>query len=291
VSERRAAGLLRVHRSSVRYRSVRRDQGPLLMRLRELAAARVRFGYRRLTVLLRREGWRVNAKRVYRLYCEEGLTVRTKTRSKAALRQRRPLATARMPNERWSMDFVHERLVDGRWVRILTVVDQFTRECVLLAAAGRFRGESVGEALEAALRVRGKPVSITVDNGAEFASRALDAWVYRHGILAGGLQPGPAPQRTGRPRPGGVCRRLVVASPARYARGRGDDHGNHPVTGGSHLSLQGLARPQKTAISATPRPNTLVSSGTKLGSGSHGQELTLSLDLLSGRRSHRRSLA
>jgi putative transposase len=190
VSERRAAGLLRVHRSSVRYRSVRRDQGPLLMRLRELAAARVRFGYRRLTVLLRREGWRVNAKRVYRLYCEEGLTVRTKTRSQAALRQRRPLATARMPNERWSMDFVHERLVDGRWVRILTVVDQFTRECVLLAAAGRFRGESVGEALEAALRVRGKPVSITVDNGAEFASRALDAWVYRHGIELQFTRPG-----------------------------------------------------------------------------------------------------
>lgn len=179
-----------MHRSSVRYRSTRRDQGPLLMRLRELAAARVRFGYRRLTVLLRREGWRVNPKRIYRLYCEEGLAVRTKSRSKAALRQRRPLAMARRPNERWSMDFVHERLMDGRWVRILTVVDQFTRECVLLAAAGRFSGEHVGEALEAGLRARGKPLSITVDNGAEFASRALDAWAYRYGIELHFIRPG-----------------------------------------------------------------------------------------------------
>ncbi len=160
------------------------------MRLRELAAARVRFGYRRLTVLLRREGWRVNAKRAYRLYCEEGLAVRTKSRSKAALRQRQPLATAHRPNPRWSMDFVHERLVDGRWVRILTVVDQFTRECVLLAAAGRFSGERVGEALEAALRARGKPLSITVDNGAEFAGCALDAWAYRYGIELHFIRPG-----------------------------------------------------------------------------------------------------
>ena len=190
MSERRAVGLFRVQRSSVRYRSLRRDQSPLLMRLRELAAARVRFGYRRLTVLLRREGWRVNPKRVYRLYREEGLTVRTKSRSKAALRQRRPLAKARRPNERWSMDFVHERLVDGRWVRILTVVDQFTRESVLMAAAGRFSGEGVGEALETALQARGKPLSITVDNGAEFVSRALDAWVYQHGIELQFIRPG-----------------------------------------------------------------------------------------------------
>ena len=114
------------------------------MRLRELAAARVRFGYRRLAVLLGREGWKVNAKRIYRLYREDGLTVRTKRRTRAALRQRRPLAGARRPNERWSMDFVHDRLTDGRWFRILTVVDQFTRECVLLAAEGAYNGDKVG---------------------------------------------------------------------------------------------------------------------------------------------------
>lgn len=160
------------------------------MRLRELAASRVRFGYRRLAVLLRREGWRVNAKRVYRLYTEDGLTVRTKRRTKAALRQRRPLAAARRPNERWSMDFVHDRLTDGRWFRILTVVDQFTRECVLLAAEGAFNGDKVGRALEPAMRMRGAPASITVDNGSEFASRALDAWAYRYGVELQFIRPG-----------------------------------------------------------------------------------------------------
>jgi hypothetical protein len=104
------------------------------MRLRELAANRVRFGYRRLTVLLKREGWRVNAKRIYRLYTEEGLTVRTKYRKKAASRSRMPQGLATAPNQRWSMDFVSDRFVDDRWFRVLTVVDQFTRECLLLYA-------------------------------------------------------------------------------------------------------------------------------------------------------------
>ena len=100
------------------------------MRLRELAAARVRFGYRRLTVLLRRDGWRVNAKRIYRLYTAEGLTVRTKAADRARVPQ--PEATA--PNQRWRMDFMRERVADGRWFRTLTFVDQFTRECLCLLA-------------------------------------------------------------------------------------------------------------------------------------------------------------
>ena len=104
------------------------------MRLRELAAARVRFGYRRLTVLLRRDGWRVNAKRIYRLYTAEGLTVRTKHRTKAAGRARVPQPGATAPNQRWSMDFMSERVADGRWFRILTVVDQFTRRTHRAAA-------------------------------------------------------------------------------------------------------------------------------------------------------------
>ena len=97
------------------------------MRLRELAACRVRFGDRRLTVLLRRDGWRANAKRIYRLYTEEGLMVRTKIRVRAARRHHVPTAVATVPNQRWSMDFMSERVADGRWFRILTVVDQFTR--------------------------------------------------------------------------------------------------------------------------------------------------------------------
>lgn len=160
------------------------------MRLRELAASRVRFGYRRLTVLLKREGWAVNAKRIYRLYSEEGLTVRTKQRKKAASHQRVPQGLATRPNHRWSMDFVSDRLVDGRWFRVLTVVDQFTRECLLLLADSSLSGEKVAAALECVVGDRGGPKSITVDNGSEFASRAMDTWAYRHGIQLDFIRPG-----------------------------------------------------------------------------------------------------
>jgi len=134
------------------------------MRLREVAAARVRFGYRRLTVLLRREGWCVNAKRIYRLYTEEGLTVRTKIRVRAARRTRVPQAVATAPNQRWSMDVMSARVADGRWFRILTVVDQFTRECLCLLADQSLTGEKVTQALEPVVAQRGAPRAITVDN-------------------------------------------------------------------------------------------------------------------------------
>ena len=177
-------------RASLQYRSRRDPQEALRMRLREVAAARVRFGYRRLTVLLRREGWRVNAKRIYRLYTEEGLTVRTKHRTKAAGRARVPHPEATAPNQRWSMDFMSERVADGRWFRILTVVDQFTRECLCLLADQSLTGEKVTQALEPVVRQRGAPRSITVDNGSEFASRVMDAWAYRQGIQLACIRPG-----------------------------------------------------------------------------------------------------
>jgi putative transposase len=141
------------------------------MRLRELAASRVRFGYRRLTVMLRREGWRVNAKRIYRLYTEDGLAVRTKVRKKIARRMRVPLVKATRPNEKWSMDFVAARLLDGRWFRVLTVVDQFTRECLLLLADSSLTGQKVALALSQVVAERGAPVSITVDN--ELSKKAM----------------------------------------------------------------------------------------------------------------------
>jgi putative transposase len=177
-------------RASLRYQGHRDPQDALRMRLREVAASRVRFGYRRLTVLLRREGWRVNAKRIYRLYTEEGLTVRTKHRTKAAGRARVPQPGATAPNQRWSMDFMSERVADGRWFRILTVVDQFTRECLCLMADQSLTGEKVAEALEPVVMHRGTPRSITVDNGSEFASRVMDAWAYRHGIQLDFIRPG-----------------------------------------------------------------------------------------------------
>ena len=130
LSEKRACGLIGITRWINRYQSRRDPQIELRMRLRELAGSRVRYGYRRLTVLLRREGREINAKRVYRLYREERLQVRTTKRAKRAANVRVPLTGAARANQRWSMDFVSDRFADGRWFRILTVVDQYTRECL-----------------------------------------------------------------------------------------------------------------------------------------------------------------
>jgi putative transposase len=160
------------------------------MRLRELAASRVRFGYRRLTVLLRREGWAVNAKRIYRLYTEDGLAVRTKLRRKIARRQRVPLQRATRPHERLSMDFVSNRLLDGRWFRVLTVVDQFTRECLVLLVDSSLTGTRVAQTLSEIVAERGAPISITVDNGTEFQSKAMDLWAYQHGVQLDFIRPG-----------------------------------------------------------------------------------------------------
>lgn len=160
------------------------------MRLRELAASRVRFGYRRLTVILRREGWRVNPKRIYRLYTEDGLTVRTKLRKRLARRSRVVTPKATRPNQKWSMDFMRARLLDGRWFRVLTVIDQFTRECLALVADGALNGHRVALALSQVITERGAPESITVDNGSEFASKAMDAWSYQYGVQLEFIRPG-----------------------------------------------------------------------------------------------------
>jgi putative transposase len=179
-----------INRATMNHRSRRDPQTALKMRLRELAASRVRFGYRRLTVMLRREGWRVNAKRIYRLYTEDGLAVRTKVRKKIARRARVPASAVTRPNEKWSMDFVAARLLDGRWFRVLTVVDQFTRESLLLLADSSLNGQKVALALSVVVAERGAPISITVDNGSEFYSRAMEAWAYQHGVQLDFIRPG-----------------------------------------------------------------------------------------------------
>jgi len=142
-------------------------------------------------VLLRREGWKVNAKRIYRLYTEEQLIVRTKLRRKIARRQRGSMAMATGSNQCWSMDFMSDKLADGRSFRILTVVDQFTRECVCLQADRGMTGMHVVKALEGAKVGRGKlPASITVDNGTEFSSRVLEAWVMANDVQLCFIRPG-----------------------------------------------------------------------------------------------------
>ncbi len=190
MSQRRAARLIPVDRMTLRYTHHRDPQEALRVRLRELAGSRVRYGYRRLTVLLKREGWEVNAKRIYRLYTEEGLIVRTQRRRERAQRQRLPQGQAVRRNEKWSMDFVAQRLPDGRWIRVLTVVDQYTRECLSLHADTALSGEKVAAALDKIVASRGAPKSITVDNGTEFASKAMDLWAYSNGVHLDFIRPG-----------------------------------------------------------------------------------------------------
>ena len=136
MSQRRASRLVSLGRSTFCYESQAEDLSALRMRLKELAMVRVRYGYRRLTILLQREGWPVGQRRVYRLYRQENLLVRTKTRRKRVARIRVPLRGAERANQRWSMDFMSDRLMDGRAFRVLTIVDQFSRECPLLATHG-----------------------------------------------------------------------------------------------------------------------------------------------------------
>lgn len=191
ISERRSCRLVRASRSAMRYRSVRPRQEPLRARLRELATVRVRSGYRQLHTFLRREGWLVNHKRVYRLYIDEGLALkrrRPKRHRSAVPRMSRPVPEG--PNEWWAMDFIHDTLVDGRTIRILTAVDVYSRECVALEAAVTFRGTTVAEVLDGVRVARALPDRISVDNGTEFTSKALDHWAYWNGVRLDFSRPG-----------------------------------------------------------------------------------------------------
>ncbi len=160
------------------------------MRLRELAAARVRYGYRRLHVLLQREGWHVNHKRVYRLYRLEELSLRLKTRKKriSALRVMQPPAQA--PNEHWSMDFMTDSLYDGRRFRILTIVDNMSRESPAIEVDVSLPSIRVVAVLERLAQTHGLPKVIYVDNGPEFVAKALDTWAHRHGVKLAYSRPG-----------------------------------------------------------------------------------------------------
>jgi len=163
----------------------------LRIRLRDLAGIRIRYGYRRLHVLLRREGWLVNHKLVYRLYVEEGLILRRKgprRRKSCAVRMERPAAQG--TNDSWSMDFMSDQLLAGRRFRVLTLVDNFSRESLALRARERFRGEDVVQVLEQVSAQRGFPKSIRVDNGPEFISKSLDWWAYFNQVKLDFSRPG-----------------------------------------------------------------------------------------------------
>jgi putative transposase len=182
---------LAFERSSVRYVSHRSDQTPLIMRIRDLAATRTWYGYFRSYILLRRGGWLVNHKRVYRLYREDGLSLRLKRPRRnvsAANRERQPAASA--ANEMWSMDFVSDALFDGRRLRALTVVDAFNREALAIEVDQGIKGEQVVAAMTRISSSRGAPRTIRVDNGPEFISKALDRWAYENGVTLDFSRPG-----------------------------------------------------------------------------------------------------
>jgi len=176
VSERRACSALGADRTSVRYRSCRADDVSARTRLRELASIRRRFGYRRLHILLKREGIVMNHKKLRRLYREEHLQVRRRGGRKRALGVRAPLAVPQGPDQRWSLDFLSDAMIDGRRFRILAIVDDFTRECLALVADTSLSGLRVARELDAVIAIRGCPATIVSDNGTELTSMTMLRW-------------------------------------------------------------------------------------------------------------------
>ena len=190
LSERRACKIVGLCRSSCRYQAKPSNDAEIRARLRELAEQRRKFGAPRLHTLLRREGYLINHKRTERLYREEGLSLRRKKRRKRGSHLRVVLAGPGRVNQHWSMDFVADSLFNGRRLRILTVVDDFSKECPVLEVDHSLTGKRVTRVLERVALTRGLPEVITVDNGPEFISKALDAWAYANGVKLNFIQPG-----------------------------------------------------------------------------------------------------
>ncbi len=190
-SQRQALRVVRMSASTYLYVSQRKDENVLKSRIKEITDTRVHYGYRRVHVMLRREGHMDNVKRVYRLYREEGLSLRLKRprRNKAAQR-RQPKQLAHAINQIWSMDFVADALFDGRKLRMLTVVDLFTRECLAIEVGQSLKGEDVARVLTAITEARGLPCTIKSDNGSEFISKVMDKWAYERGVELDFSRPG-----------------------------------------------------------------------------------------------------
>ena len=182
LSERRACKLAMLDRSTFQYPKQSDGDRRLRARLRDLANERRRFGYRRLLILLEREGWTVNHKKVYRLYREEGLAVRRRRGRKRALGTRRPIIVPDRVNQRWSLDFVSDALADGRRFRSLCVVDDFSREALAVVVDTSLSGVRVARELDTVIRRRGRPDTIVSDNGTELTSHAILRWTQTTGV-------------------------------------------------------------------------------------------------------------
>jgi len=189
-SQRRACALARIDPRVYRYRSKRPDDTAIRKRLRTLASERRRFGYRRLHILLRREGFEINKKKLYRLYREERLTVRKRGGRKRALGTRAPMTIPHGPNQRWSLDFVFDALTDGRRFRILCVIDDFSRECLATVVDNSISGIRVARELDQIISRRGRPLMVVSDNGTELTSNAILKWQEERGVEWHYIQPG-----------------------------------------------------------------------------------------------------
>lgn len=190
LSRTRACGLFGLSRSTYYYAEHGREDGPLRLALKEAAAKRRRWGYRRLAVAVRRQGFRDNLKRIWRVYREAGLQVPKRKKRKAAKwRGEKPSAPER-PNQRWSLDFVHDMTARGQRLRFLNVMDDFTRECLWIEVDTSLSGARVARVLEQIAEQRGRPQALLMDNGPEFTSQALDQWAYARRIGLQFIQPG-----------------------------------------------------------------------------------------------------
>jgi putative transposase len=189
VTERKACELAHIARSTFRYRADQQKDAELRKKLTQLAQEQPRYGYRRLQVLLRREGQTVNHKRIFRVYRAAGLSVKRKNR-KRLVRTGWLAVAATAPNQQWALDFVHDRLASGRTIRVLTVVDTFTRECLALEVDSCLPSRRVTRALDRVISERGRPASIRLDNGTELTSRHFLAWGIDRRIALAHIQPG-----------------------------------------------------------------------------------------------------
>lgn len=196
VSERRACKVLQVDRSTVRYQSKRVDDGDLREAIKRVSRERRRFGYRRIHIMIEREGHKVNHKKLRRIYAEEKLQVRRRGGRKRALGTRKPTVLPDGPNQRWSLDFVSDAFTDGRRFRILAVVDDFTRENLALVADTSLSGLRVTRELDRVIAERGMPRTIVSDNGTEFTSMVILKWVQDTAIDWHYIAPG-KPQQNG----------------------------------------------------------------------------------------------
>lgn len=190
ISERRALRFTGFSRSSMRYRPIREPQDALRAAIREIAGDKPRWGYRFICDRLRERGWRVNRKRVQRLYRLENLAVRRRGKRKRSQVPRLVRPEIVRANQRWSMDFMSDALANGRRFRCLNIIDEFTRECLAIEVAHSLPAVRVIEVLERLRIERGLPEVIVTDNGTEFTSRAFDAWAYARGVKIDFIQPG-----------------------------------------------------------------------------------------------------